>query len=244
MSTPRKLKKDAIAEALFEFRFQCDEIPEAVLGHLLAFSAWSEFEQIRLPTADLPWPIQADDPGLLVQPRIQLVKSDRTEVGKIGPRVASYHMLAPYAGWVAFEPRIRGLVEHCFASIRGLKAQRLGLRYINILTAADHRIGAFGDLALSVSVGNRQLSGDMSLIYNVARGPDTLARVSVSSPEMVIGPEGPFAAVVDVDVATRGGTDFGSPDQILSWMDEAHEFEKEQFFSLIPDAILKDLVEE
>jgi uncharacterized protein (TIGR04255 family) len=244
MAIPRKLKRDAIAEALFEIRFQSDEIPEVVIANLLVFDRWRSFDKARLPAADVPWPIQVNDPNLNIQPHVQLTKQDRTEAGKIGPLVASYHMLAPYSGWAVFSPHIQALVAHCFASINGFQVTRAGLRYINILTKADHNIGQFSDLLLNVNVGGRKLDSHMTLHYAVSSGTAVQARITLSSPEMVSGPAGPFSALIDVDVSTPDGFEAKSPDVVMSWLESAHQFEKEQFFSLIPEAILHTLVEE
>lgn len=56
LTLPKKLKKDAIAEALCEVRFECEEsvsLPEIVVGKLAEFQLWRSFQKVRLPVSEV-----------------------------------------------------------------------------------------------------------------------------------------------------------------------------------------------
>jgi hypothetical protein len=69
---PKKLKNDAIAEALCEVRFECEEsgsLPEIVVSKLAEFDPWRHFQKVRLPAYDIPPSIRSQVPHLRACPK-------------------------------------------------------------------------------------------------------------------------------------------------------------------------------
>jgi uncharacterized protein (TIGR04255 family) len=98
---PKKLKADAIAEALLEVRFQCKEatqLPELVVGKLADNPVWKDYEKARLPVSEIPASLRAQDENLRFQPLLEVRDAQKVSVAKIGSNVLSYHRLAPYPG--------------------------------------------------------------------------------------------------------------------------------------------------
>ena len=126
---PKKLKKDAIAEAICEIRFECEEslsLPEIVIGRLADFDAWRDFEKFRLPVSDIPASIRSQDPNLKKQPVVELRERNGSRLAKIGVTILSSHRLAPYKGWESFKPEIDRTIEFLFGLFQSFKATRLG----------------------------------------------------------------------------------------------------------------------
>jgi hypothetical protein len=110
---PRKLKNDAIIEALFEIRFDMESVPELLYGRLADHSGWRSLEQRRLPAYDIPAPMRQVDENLRYQPVFELNDSARNSSIRIGPQVLSFHQRQPYGSsstteWRAGHLNLRG----------------------------------------------------------------------------------------------------------------------------------------
>ena len=106
---PKKLKKDAIAEALCEVRFECEEstsLPETVVSKLAEFEPWRQFAKVRLAASDIPASLRSQVPNFKNQPLLVLREENGPRQAKIGANVMSYHRLAPYPGWATFKAEI------------------------------------------------------------------------------------------------------------------------------------------
>ena len=244
---PKKLKKDAIAEALCEIRFECEEsesFPEVVLGRLAEFGQWREFNKTRLAAADIPESIRVQDPSLKTQPVMELAARDHGRMAKIGLNLLSYHRLQPYPGWGVFKPEIDHVVDFLFGAFQSFQATRVGFRYINFLTEEDHGVRTPQDLNFSVNVADETLCTPQNLNYRVEPSEAHSAIVRIASPDFVSSPlKQQIKVFVDVDVFTRSGTAIDSAAAVKDWIEAAHTVEKLEFFRLFTPEMLDRLVE-
>ena len=157
-SLPERIDPDAILEALVEFRFEHAELPEAIVGRLLDAPLWSDYSQVRLPTADIPQPIRENDPNLRYLPIIELRKNDTTRTAKVGGHVFSYHVLPPYPGWTAFQQEIETVLATIVEKLKSADFSRLGFRYINVFRPDQHHVSGLSDTNITISVGNERLT--------------------------------------------------------------------------------------
>jgi uncharacterized protein (TIGR04255 family) len=241
---PRKLKRDPIVEALFELRFTSSEISEIVVGKLASWEQWKGFTAQRLPLADMPVTVRENDPNLAHQPVLQLQRSDGGRVVKIGPRVFSYHALQPYPGWAVFEPELTSCTEHLFGSLSDVSATRLGFRYLNVLTKDDHLIENLQDLNFDIRLADQALTCPLNLNYQRNWTPKHNSIVRIASKEFVQNPAAGLTALVDVDVFTPEQFKSMDATEAQGWLGEAHKILKEEFFNLLPGAIIDKLDEE
>jgi uncharacterized protein (TIGR04255 family) len=208
-TTPRKLVKDAIAEALCEIRFECKEsgtLPETVVSKLVEFEPWRSFQHVRLPLSDFPVSVRTQDPNLKYLPVIELREKSGPRVAKIGVNVLSFHHLPPYPGWNAFKPEIDIAIDHLFKSLPELRATRMGLRYINVFTKEDHGVSSVSDLKYSITVSGRALHEPQLLHYQIKRSDAHVVQVRIATPEFVTSSGGQKVdALVDLDVFTPNG---------------------------------------
>jgi uncharacterized protein (TIGR04255 family) len=243
LDLPRKLKKDAIVEALWEVRFGSDELPELVVGTLAGNQAWRHYGKTRLALSDVPAAIRNQDPKLRYQATLQLVSREPARIIKIGSNVFSYHILRPYCGGEQFETELSATIDFVFGSLANFKATRLGLRYINAMSN-DHHIENINDLELTISVAGDRLEPPLNLNYRRASGESHFATVRIVSPEFLTTlPQVALNALIDIDVFTS--TTFESSDAMTAkeWVASARTFEKTEFFRLIPAHILERLRE-
>jgi uncharacterized protein (TIGR04255 family) len=242
--SPIKLKKDGIVEALFEVRFATPAIPEMVVGQLVGDIAAMAPQMAleRTPLADLPAPMRRADPNLAYQATLQLRSADGLRIGRVGDNVVSWHMLAPYAGWAVFRPEIEQLVERVKRSINDLSIVRAGFRYLNFLNATDHLVGGIKDLTLDVTIKGKVIDYPINVNYH-RDFRDHRITTKIATPEFIQPRPPDVSLYIDVDVHTE---DRPSPhvDELLPWVDRAHDLLKDEFFTLIKPEILKELVEE
>ena len=242
---PKKLTRDAIAEALCEVRFECEEsssLPELVVGRLAEFEMWKDFSKNRLPTSDIPAPIRSSDPNLRHAPILQLDELNHARSVKIGVNAFSFHRMAPYPGWIEFKLEIGKIFEFLFDSFKDFKATRLGFRYVNLFTEVDHGVSSVGSLNYSISVADQKLTEPQNLNYQRQRSDGHIVQIRVASPEFVSSPK-PLQVLVDLDVFTPSGTDTVDAGAARDWVEEAHNYEKEEFFLLFTEDMMNRLVE-
>jgi uncharacterized protein (TIGR04255 family) len=245
MHLPNKLKKDAILEAICEFRFESDEMDELVLGRLSENVPWEGFSRVRLPLSDVPAPIRKNDPGLKFQPVVELRDRTSTRVVKIGSNVVSAHVMAPYCGWAAFRPRLHEVLDVLFKKFTEVRVTRIGLRYVNALGRKDHHVDEINGLRLKIKIDSERLTVPFSLAYMQA-SEDITSIIKVASPSLVTGINLPsdFVALIDVDVFTPDSFVISDCDTGKNWIDRAHQTEKEEFFRLWTEEALTAATEE
>ncbi len=243
---PKKLKVDSILEALIEFRFEHNGIPEIVIGRLADSSHWKGYSQTRLPAASMPNEIRVQNPNLFFQPSIQLTSPDNRFLVRIGPNVASIHNVKPYAGWhTGFHTAARSLIEDVFSLTIDCKIVRIGLRYLNLLTPEAHNIHGVFDLELKLTYGREQFDGQLHLNRFRKCDPGMTVHSQIVSPEIVQGiPFNSNGAFVDIDVYTEAGFELKNLDEAHKWLISAHEVEKEEFFNLLSLQNIAELTEE
>jgi uncharacterized protein (TIGR04255 family) len=245
---PRKLKKDAIVEALWEVRFEAvesNQVPELVVAKLAGHPSWSRFRKLRLPLSDVPATLRQQDPTLRSQATLELRQPEGSRVVKIGSNVLSYHVLTPYCGGEQFKSEINEAIDFVFTAIENFKATRFGLRYINAMNETDHHIKSVTDLSLRINVADEVLVPPLNLSYRDVRGPHHWSMVRIASPEFVTGPANiSMNALVDVDVLTPPEFEGGDASMAKDWVSKAKKYELEDFWRLIPRQIQDELVEE
>jgi uncharacterized protein (TIGR04255 family) len=242
LDLPRKLKKDAVAEALLEVRFDSTELGELVIGKLASHEMWKSFPGIRLPLADIPAPIRQADLNLAYQPVLERRNPDTTRIVKIGDRVLSYHALPPYPGWDALEPELHQVMEFVFTAVEGFAAKRFGFRYINVLTP-EHSVHGAKALNFNVAVAGAPLDAPLNLNYLRIRREQHHTIVRIASKEFVQNPAVNLSALVDIDVFTPAGFSSTDMNQAKEWLSDAHEFLREEFFGLLTEKLKEKLVE-
>jgi uncharacterized protein (TIGR04255 family) len=244
---PKKLKTDAILEAVLEIRFEPDPslVSEILFGRFADTDEWKAFRQARLPTADIPAPIRRANPNLRYQPSVDLVSPDGGISVRIGPEVIAYSRRGNYPGWHQFGAELERVVSHLYRVIPRVHVNRLGLRYINALRSDAHGIKSIDDIAISIAVANTKLSDSLNLNFKSRGGTEFETMTRIASVDLAQGviPEN-AAVIVDIDVYTFQGYSVNSDDSVKNWVMQAHNKEKESFFKVLGDAATERLRED
>lgn len=237
---PRKLTPDAIVEAMVELRYEHQDLWEVVVGRLASADFMTGCEQQRLPAGEMPAQMRDLDPNLRYSPTIQLQRGDL--LVRLGPRVMSVHVVAPYPGWNRFSPIVRAATEALFGTRPIIRIERLGLRYINAF-GEMHGVTAINHLRLSVTVGDEAAS-NFALTHRIENDREHLVNVSIATREFVVGNIPSHAKLVaDIDVFKEQSAILTTADDVTAWFEKAHDVEKMSFFSLLDEETVERLRE-
>lgn len=191
--------------------------------------------------------IRQSDPLLKFQPVLQLHEPSGPKLIKVGANSLSIHVVGTrnYIGWTNLYPLLASSVWLLFDRIQVREVSRIGLRYINVLTTSRHKVSGIQDLRLNLQLRGEAVKTPFSMSCVEENSATMIGVTRIASPELVDGPlPEDAAAVVDVGVATSEGTEFSAAEGVCEWIQLAHDFEKQLFFSLIPEGILRELVDE
>jgi uncharacterized protein (TIGR04255 family) len=185
------------------------------------------------------------DPNLRFTPSYELSKGVPNELIRIGPNSLSYHRLAPYPGWDEHTKALKQVVVTLFELISDLTPVRLGFRYVNALNRDDHMIGSAADLALKVVAGEseRFVPKSFALNYRHQNRPGHVEQVQVATPDYIpaTSDQPDFSVLVDIDIFTPEFYAVNGADNVLAWIDTAHDLLKENFFTLLHSATIEEL---
>ncbi|CAM3384828.1 TIGR04255 family protein [Thalassospira profundimaris] len=240
MPLPSKLKEDCIVEALLELRFQSNELPEVIMAKIVDGLGVENFSRQQLPIADVPWTIRQQDPNLKHQPTVVFISENNKVQFKVGPSVLSVHNVGEYAGWENISKVFADAAKLVCTKIQS-KIERCGLRYVNIVNPQQHYIENFSDLNVSVVINGNTQNPPLNVNY-MLRSDGTAVVVRACSPEFVTPrlPEG-STAFIDIDVSTTDNGHTENSETVVKWLETAHDFEKKEFFKLLPAAAIEKL---
>lgn len=242
---PKKLKCDAIVEALVELRFESKGLAEVLIGKFVDHPNWKGWEQRQLPAYNLPPQLRTLDPNVQFAPIIELVDNENKTVLRIGPFVVSYHRQAPYVGWEKFKPELDRVSATLFETANDLVIKRLGLRYMNSLRPNLHGIAALTDLDLKMTVSEDAILKAANLNFTTQLGKQSACTVRIATPEFVLGIIPADTRVyIDVDVFTNEGFTTTDKKAVDEWVEFAHTQEKTEFFRLFTQSTIDKLQEE
>lgn len=233
---PKKLKSDAILEAVLEIRFEPAPITvaEIMFGRLADTPDWRGFNSVRLPTADIPTPMRLADLNLRFLPSVELVSPDGGVSVRVGPNMIAYSRRGKYPGWAVFGRELKVVVNRLYEVLPGAPVSRLGLRYINALRTDLHHIETVDDMAIQVSVSGKKILNSLNLNFKTRVGTNFETMSRIATIDMAEGNIPEHAKIiVDVDVYTC--RDFSATEsvEVEKWIDSAHDLEKESFFEAL-----------
>lgn len=242
---PNKLKNDAIIEAICQVQFVTSEVSEVVVGRLSDDPIWKDFKRERLPVSDIPAPIRQADENLRFEPTLQLRSNEGNRLVRIGDSVIAYHVIGAYCGWANLKKELEHVFSALFDKLPDVRIKRIGFRYINSLTETRHFIQGLNSLNVQISLGEQPVAGpvNINVLQNTSDKHVTLVRIA--SPEFMKGTQDPeLKVVIDIDVYTPPEFSTDSLGDLLDWVEDAHTYEKEAFFTLLPQGVIDKLKEE
>lgn len=241
---PITLKHEPLIDAVFEVRLNNNKPP---LADILPGILYHELEPKpvsikRLPAAEIPQPIRADNPDLQSQPVLRL-EWDRYSIA-VGDRNIVIGCILPYPKWPNFKNTILELTERIAKiEIQGT-VERYSVKYINLIKAPSFseqiskikmaiKLGPVEANDNAVSLQVHQKEGDVIHILNAIIG----AEVKLSDDTRVSG------AIVDIDsIHNINIPDFRTFAASLEpGLEQLRQKNKEIFFGCLTNATIEEM---
>ncbi len=230
MKIPNNITPCPIIDALLEIRFESSTAPDAVFGIIFNIIR-EEFSNVeKLPIMQLPDHVRATDRNFKFKPYYRLTSNDF--VLQIGPDVITISSFPNYVGWQQFSNKIFNLLNKINELNIIKKVIRIGLRYINFFQF---------DIYPKIDV---QLKNDKfgSLTQNTVIRTEIEQEAYTSTLQIANNTEhkNMTGSVIDIDTFYKEPVDdfFSKMEKII---EEAHEKEKELFFTLLKKEFLASL---
>lgn len=239
---PLLLEREPLVDALFEVRL--NHAP--LLADILPGALFSEFtprpEIVRLPAADFPQPLRANDPNLQYQPLFRLDLNGFFV--SVGDRSFSVSCKLPYPKWPAFKQKILDVATKVAGLGFGGIVERYSLKYVNVIrgeTLGEQALKVRMSITLGpievqddhVSLQVHRVEGDVIHIVSVLIG----AEAQLASGERVLG------AVVDIDsirnLRSVSLSDFAR--DLEPGLEALRQTNKVMFFGCLTDQAIKEM---
>lgn len=230
---PVRLKKEPLLEAIWEIRFSGAKSPVADLLPGMLFKSFpGKYDTVaKLPVADIPAPVVANDPNLRYVPKIRLEGANQSV--QIGDRVVSLSCHRPYSGWDRFSADIRELAEAVQKTELVNRLERFSLKYIDLIEL-EQPVG-LAHLNLELKLGEYELAAKPVQLRTEIKEKDLIHIIQIISPAEVAlpGTEGRLKGVlVDID-SIKPIADDESWDVLQQRLDDVHTACKKMFFSIL-----------
>lgn len=232
MKLPIRLEKCPLIDCIIEVRFDTNIVSSAVFGLI--------YNQIKddypgtvnnLPISQLPEAIRMNDPNLKYKP-LYRIEGEKTVI-QIGSDVINLSSKMPYIGWEEFSRIAIKVLNKAFASGAIARISRLGHRYINFI---GHDVTT--ELAMSFKMDNIAVESVKSLnIRTILKDGDFFNSLTFANDGQYNGTNG---SLIDIDTS-RDYIDNYFMNNIEKELNTAHESEKNLFFSLLREPLLKSL---
>jgi len=224
------LTKAPVIEAVFEFRARASSfslLPGALADPLksLNYPKVVETELAKFgPMMELP-DVPVDAPFLVTH---RFSSEDDKSVVQIGPRGMTVNALA-YPGFGAFRSTVTKVLDTYIALAQPKTVSRLGLRYINHVPSTTGRL--FGSFAVKLEwpplAGATQKSLAARMVLSYSEPPGELG-IAIGDPA--------DKASLDLDFFLLPDRPM-SQEQVLAWLDRAHDRVYEAFRSMVPSEL-------
>ena len=234
MKLPKKISPCPIVEAIIEIRFESDMPEDAIFGVIYNQFKNDYTKLEKNPILELPLQIRSNDPNLKFQPHYKL-KNDNF-ILQIGPKVFSLVNINEYCGWdIFFEKGCKTIDKLLELKILS-KIGRIGLRYINLF----RNINIYEKSNLKILLGDNLLNKNRATLnLEIPKGNYVNHFKMINGADAIIEKSIVKGSIIDIDtVLMDHSITFEDVGKIIS---EAHNIEKDFFFSLLENDFIKSL---
>lgn len=229
---PVKLKNCPILESILEFRFEPNLPGEAIFGVIYNELKDNLLKPEKTGLEQLPNNIIENDPLLKYKPLYRAKHKSGIFTLLIGSRVVSLSVTSPYPGWDKLSEEIAELIK----TIDGLKIinkyERIGLRYIN---SFDENVLENTDLSLNLG-DETMWKNDVSIRLKLETSP--FSSTLLLSNNVKLSEKAKATSVIDIDTYM----DLPDKDNLVQLINEAHNYEKKIFFTLLKKDFVKKVL--
>ena len=200
MPLPTRLEKEPLVNAICELRMD-EALPLADILPGILFHKLEDPQPTikRLPAAEIPQPVRANDPSLPYAP------TQRLEWGNyvidVGDRCVIISCKLPYPGWPKFKIKILEIVDLIADVNVAGKVERFSIKYINLIQASS-LAEQVAKIDLKLHIGNLKRVDDshinMKVHYVEGSALHILTVITGANASMPDGREA-LGVVIDID---------------------------------------------
>ncbi len=224
---PTYLENDPLVDCVIEIRFETDMVKSAVFG--VIYNCIKEDypgSVYNLPISQLPEQLRISDSNLKYKPMYRL-ENDKT-ILQIGSDVLCISSKMPYIGWDTFYNITVDIIKKVMELGFIKRISRVGFRYINFIE------GDIKDLLkMSFKLKNNEFN---SLEIRTTINKNSFTNNLFFSNAALLNQKN--GSVIDIDTS-KEYNDNSFYDNIESELQNAHQCEKELFFSLLKEELLQ-----
>lgn len=239
---PLRLEREPLVDALFEVRLGPTSLADILPGFLFHDLPAPKPQITRLPAAEFPQPMRANDPALQFAPILRMDWSDY--VISVGDRNVIISCKLPYPKWPNFKAAILDLTARIGKVGASGKVERYSLKYVNLIQAPS-LAEQVAKIKMSITLGEVEVKGDHTTLQ-VHRFEDGIIHIL----SVVIGAEGQMpdgkkvnGAVVDVDsIRNVDVADFATFAASLEpGLEQLRQANKRKFFTCLTQATIDEM---
>lgn len=242
MNLPIATDPCAIVKCNFEIRFDSKMPQGAIFGTIFNIVKDKYTDCIQTPLTQLPMELRCNRPELAYGPEYILSSSNSTIKMLIGPKIIGFEYERPYVSWEIFYQAIDEQLNVIYHnSDLDLKIKRFGLRYIDFFAHENILTDIFkSNISLSTEdVRNKKI--ELKIIDN-SDGLFNSQTMIINSAELKYkGKNENSGSIYDFDLELKDPNLISSYDDILKYLQIAHNYQKAKYFSLIQEEYLKKL---
>ena len=231
---PVKITPSPILEASTEIRFDSTFPTEAIFGLIYNEFSSTYKDLEKLPILQIPEPVRSKDVNLMFQPQYRLRKENF--LIHIGAKSISFSVQDPYPGWAIYLDECMDVLSR-MNDLNFIKsATRFGLRYVDFF---DDDI--FGNIRLQIKLNDAVSLKNEVFLKTVIVNEDLRSNLQIGN-SIKLKSQGleKKGSVIDIDTYIDIDTDMFF-EQIHPFLDKAHKYQKELFFSLLTPEFLATL---
>lgn len=236
---PTALKREPLIDAIFEVRLNARASLAEILPGAL-FSGSSDKPTItRLPAADFPQPLRAQDPNLKFAPLVKIEFANYTVSVSDQSYVVGCKL--PYPKWPAFKQILINVTKRISESGIPGEIERFSLKYVNLIEAASLK-EQLSKIQLDIKLGLATIDDHVMQLRAELHEDGLLHIISIASGAVANFEHGREAAGIVVDVDSIKNAKFASfsafDAELSEEIEQLRQSNKRHFFDcLTPGAI-------
>lgn len=232
---PTKIDPCPLKEATFEIRFNTTFPPDTIYGIVYSKLKDDYPESKSLPIMQIPETVRLSDVNLANQPYYQMKNGNF--LLQFGPRIMALSVVDVYCGWESFRQELLRVFNTISTLGFVSEITRIGLRYINTFET-----DILENISLRISINDSSINNRETFVRTVFENDSFIKILQIANNAIMTRLDDTQfkGSLIDIDVV-KTGDNIPFFESMESFLDEAHQAEKKQFFELLNENFLQSL---
>ena len=238
---PQTLAHEPLVDAVFEVRINgVPPLADIIPGFLL-HDFGKGAKVVRLPAADLPFPMRKEDPNLQFTP-IQRVEVEGFSI-LVGDRNIIVSCKLPYPKWPNFKPAILDVMARVAKIGLPGSIERYSVKYVNLIQAPTFQ-EQINKIAMEIKLGDLEVSSEHLTLQVHHREEDVVHILSIATgANGQIDGNAVSGILVDIDsIRNVDVPDIQTfADGLADGLETLRQSNKEKFFSCLTAETIQEM---